>query len=111
MAKGNPQTISSAGVEHRVPEAHVPITGYGTNLTPRVKGQENAPRVTAPNISKYNKAHADRRLAELDAEEKAEAERKALADYIDPAKLKATIQALSRKINKLEKQLKEVTTA
>ena len=111
-ARANPgQTISSAGVKHRVPEAHVPITGYGTNLTPRVKGQEDAPRVTAPNISKYNKAHADRRLAEIEAEEKLEADHKALADYIDPVKLKATIQAMSRKINKLEKQLKEVTNA
>ena len=106
-ARANPgQTISSAGVEHRVPEAHVPITGYGTNLTPRVKGQEDAPRVTAPNISKYNKAHADRRLAEIDAEEKLEADRKAHADYIDPVKLKATIQVMSRKINKLEKHSK-----
>ena len=107
-ARNNPgEVVSNAPRLSTEPRAHVPISGYGTSLKPRVKGQEDAPRVTAPNIQKYNKADAKRRLAVIEAEEAAAKERDALQGVIDPVKLNATIQAMSRKINKLERQLKE----
>ena len=112
LARANPgEVISNTANLSVTPSAHIPISGYGTNVRPRVKGQENAGMVTAPNISKYNKADAERRLAQLEAEEAAAKERESLEDVINPLKLKATLQAMSRKINRLEKQLKEQANA
>ena len=108
LARANPgEVVSNSPRLSTEPRAHIPITGYGTNVRPRVKGQEDAGMVTAPNISRFNKADAERRLALLEQEEQAAKERESLDDVINPLKLKATLQAMSRKINRLEKQLKE----
>ena len=108
LARANPgEVVSNTPRLSTEPRAHIPISGYGTNITPRVKGQEDAPRVTAPNISRFNKADADRRLAEIEAKEAAIKERESLQGVLDPVKLNAVIQSLSRKVARLEKQLKE----
>ena len=103
-ARNNPgEVVSNAPRLSTEPRAHIPISGYGTNIRPNA----DVPRVVAPNISKYNKADAERRLAVIEAEEAAAKERESLQGVIDPVRLNRTLQAMSRKINKLERQLKE----
>ena len=101
------EVVSNAPRLSTEPRTSVPISGYGSSIRPRVKGQEDASRVTAPNISRFNKADAERRLAQLEAEEAAAKERESLQSVIDPVRLNATLQAMTRKIARLEKALKE----
>ena len=93
------------------PAASVPISGYGHALRPRIKDAGHDPNaeglVSKPNIDKYNAADAERKLKELEAQEALEREKEQLREVTDPRKLQATLQALSRKVNRLEKQLKE----
>ena len=108
LARANPgEVISNTPNLSVTPTNHIPISGYGSSLRPRVKGQEDAEMVTAPRIERFNKADAERRLAELEAKEAAIKERESLEDVLNPVKLQATIRALSRKVARLEKQLKE----
>ena len=103
-AAANPgEVITNAGRLSTEPRAHVPISGYGSNIRPNA----DVPRVTAPNISKYNQADAARRLAVIEQEEAAAKERESLQSVIDPVLLNATLQAMTRKIARLEKQFKE----
>ncbi len=92
------------------PSTHTPITGQEKELKPRVRDSAGntieQSLVTAPNTSKYNQLNAKRKLDELDAAEKRQAEAKALS----PEALNATIQVLDRKVRKLEKIIKELTT-
>jgi hypothetical protein len=90
------------------PQVRVPIDGYGHNLRPRVCA--NNPQeglVNKINIDKYNKADAERKLAAIEAQEALERERELLQEVTDPRKLQASLQALSRKVSRLEKQLKD----
>ena len=104
LARLNPgEVVSNAPRLSTEPRAHIPITGYGTNVRPNA----DVPLVTAPNISKYNKADAARRLAQIEQEEEAAKERESLQSVIDPVRLNRTLQAMTRKIARLEKQLKE----
>lgn len=103
-ARNNPgEVISNAPRLSTEPRVHVPITGYGTNVRPNA----DVPLVVAPDLSRFNKADADRRLAEIEAKEAAIKERESLQGVLDPVKLNAVIQSLSRKVARLEKQLKE----
>lgn len=90
------------------PQVSVPIDGYGHNLRPRV-GPNNPQEglVNRINIDKYNKADAERKLAAIEAQEALERERELLQEVTDPRKLQASLQALSRKVGRLEKQLKD----
>ncbi|MDC0277601.1 hypothetical protein OAK87_01355 [bacterium] len=88
------------------PTQTIPITGAQKNLQARMKDADGNPiekRVSAPNTSKYNKLNAERKLAELDAQEAAAKE----SETLDPSKLLATMNAIDRRLRKIEKQLKE----
>lgn len=88
------------------PSTHTPIKGYGTDLKPRIRDENDQPieqRVTAPNVDRFNKQAAKRKLDELDALQKANKQKEVLS----PEKLLAALNAQDRRIRKLEKQLKE----
>jgi hypothetical protein len=95
-----------AGASSFTPRTSTPISGHGKELRPRVAGNDPTKGlVTLPDIGKYN--HEDQRRQET-ARAAAEARRQeieALQAVTDPKKLQASLQALSRKVNKLEKQL------
>ena len=60
-------------------------------------------KVVAPNIDRYNKQAAARALKDIELREAANTAQAQL----DPSALNNTLQALSRKVARLEKQLKE----
>lgn len=60
-------------------------------------------KVVAPNIDRYNKQAATRALKDIELREAANAAQQQL----DPSAINSTLQALSRKVARLEKQLKE----
>ena len=60
-------------------------------------------KVVAPNIDRYNQQAAARALKDIELREAADAAQQQL----DPASINSTLQALSRKVARLEKQLKE----
>ena len=60
-------------------------------------------KVVAPNIDRYNQQAAARALKDIELREAANAAQQQL----DPASINNTLQALSRKVARLEKQLKE----
>ena len=84
------------------PRVSVPIDGYASSIRPAA----DVPLVSKPNLDRFNKAHAQRRLDELDAQAQAEAERQALSEVINPQKLQSTLSAMSRQIAKLQKTVK-----
>ena len=88
------------------PSSHTPITGYGTDIKPRVRDANDQPveqRVTQVNVDRFNKQAAERELKAIKDAEKASRDKEAL----DPSKLLATMNAMDRRLRKLEKQLKE----
>ena len=103
----NPGSTVSNAPKHYTPSASIPLRGE-KDLRPRVKGQENAEPVTRPNMDRMNKQReAEEALIRADRE-KAAKEQKDIQDALEPKKLLATINALSRKVNRLEKQVKEL---
>lgn len=92
----------------RTPQTSIPISGYGTNLRPRVEGNDTL--VTSINIDKYNQADANRRLKEAEAAEAARKRREELKEFTNPEALQKRISYLERTVKRLEKALKEVTT-
>ena len=103
----NPGSTVSNSPKHYTPSASIPLRGE-KDLRPRVKGQENAETVTRPNMDRMNKQReAEEALIRADRE-KAAKEQKDIQDALEPKKLLATINALSRKVNRLEKQVKEL---
>ena len=100
------QTVSNAPKSYR-PTTSIPLRGE-KDLRPRVKGQEDAEKVTRPNMAKMN-AIREREDALIRADrDRAAKEQKDIMDALEPKKLLATINALSRKVNRLEKQIKEL---
>ena len=89
------------------PTAHVPITGHGKDLKPRITGPNGQiveqPLVTRPNVDRFNQQAAQRNLKEIKDAEKASRDKESL----DPSKLMATMNAIDRRLRKIEKQLKE----
>ena len=77
---------------------------------PTLNNEDGSPnpqeKVTRPNISRYNAQHSAAQLALIEAQEAEEKRKTELADVIDPEKLQVQLRAMSRKIAKLEKQLK-----
>ena len=102
-------SVKHGAVEARVfqPSTTTPISGYGTNLKPVIKDNSGKPiqqeLVTRPNIDRHNKAAAERALRDLELADAAKAEQAKL----DPSAINASLQALSRKVARLEKKLKE----
>ena len=105
QAFNNPgEVVSNSPRLSTAPRVSVPINGYGSNIRPAA----DVPRVSAPNTEKYNRAHAERQLEVLKAQEQAEAERQALAEVINPQKLQSTLSAMSRQISKLQKTVRDL---
>ncbi|QNJ31509.1 hypothetical protein SynPROS91_01131 [Synechococcus sp. PROS-9-1] len=89
------------------PASHTPISGYGTDLKPRIRGANDEiveqKLVTAPNVDRFIKQAADRELKAIKDAEKATRDH----ENLDPSKLLASINAMDRRLRKIEKQLKE----
>ena len=88
------------------PTSTVSISGHDKNLKPRIRdsaGNTVEQKVTAPNTSKYNKLNAERKLAELDAEEAKAKELEAL----DPQKILSVLNAVDRRLRRLEKKFSQ----
>ncbi len=98
---GEPKTFT--------PSTHTPISGYGTDIKPRIRGANDEPilqgLVTAPNVDRFNKQAAERELKAIKDAEKASRDKESL----DPSKLLATMNAIDRRLRKIERQLKEQT--
>ena len=89
------------------PASHTPISGYGTDLKPRIRDANDAiveqKLVTAPNIDRFNQQAAERELEAIKRAEKATRDH----ENLEPSKLLASMNAMDRRLRKLEKQLKE----
>lgn len=106
-ARSNPgTTVSNSQIRDYVPQQSIPISGAAKNIRPQVRGEEGKGLVVAPQMDKNNAAHAARQLEALKAREELEAERQALADVVNPQKLRDSMAAMSRQIAKLQKTVK-----
>ena len=94
------------------PTTHTPIEGYGKSIRPRTNGQDpNAEGglVTKPNLGVYTSNH-ETEMARLAAEEQDKREhQKHLQEALEPSKLLAQLNAMDRKIRKLEKANKDLS--
>lgn len=92
------------------PKTSTPISGYGSNIRPRIGGNDpNADGlISKPDISKYNAEHEARLRKDAAARAAVEAEREELSSVTDPKKLQAQLSALDRQVRKLQKELREV---
>ena len=99
--------VGVEGAKTFTPSSQVPIKGYGTDLKPRIRDANDEPLlqglVTAPNIDRFNQQAAERELKAIKDAEKASRDKESL----DPSKLLATMNAMDRRLRKLEKQLRE----
>ena len=90
------------------PKTSTPISGYGSNIRPRIAG--NAPNanglIEKPNISKYNREHEERLRADAARRAAVEAEKEELSAVTDPRKLQAQLAAMDRQIKRLRKELR-----
>ena len=103
----NPGATISNAPKHYTPSTSIPLRGE-KDLRPRVKGQEDAERVTRPNMAKMNAIREQEEALIRADREKTIKENKDIQDALEPKKLLATINALSRKVSRLEKQVKEL---
>ena len=74
------------------PSTSTPISGYGSNIRPRIEGNDpNANGLIGkPDISKYNDAHEER-LRAVRLLVRLEAEKEELTAVTDPRKLQAQL--------------------
>lgn len=84
------------------------INGGQKVSKPRVKGQEKAGIVRAPNMDSNNSTHAAEMLPIEEENAAREAEQIELRAFMDPAKLRAEIESLTRTVNRLEWSLKSL---
>ena len=94
------------------PGTSTKISGYGTNIRPRIVGASHDPNtdglIEKPNISKYNDEHEARLRADAARRAEAEKEREELQAFSDPKKLQAQLSAMDRLIRKLQREVKEL---
>ena len=88
---------------------------WATSPPPRITGNKKVTRpnidgsgsyVTKPNVERHLEAYTARQEAQRKVDEQIEKDRAETREFIDPKKLMATINALTRKVNRLEKQVK-----
>lgn len=88
---------------------------WSTSPAPRITGNKKVTRpnidgsgsyVTKPNVERHLAAHNERVEAQRKLDQQREKERAETREFVDPKKLMASFQALSRKVNRLEKQIK-----
>ena len=94
------------------PKTSTKISGYGSNIRPRIAGTSHDPNtdglVAKPDISKYNAEHEERRRADAARRAAVEAEKEELSSVTDPRKLQAQLSAMDRSIRRLQKQIKDL---
>ena len=106
------QTISNAPKHYR-PSTSIPLRGE-KDLRPNVRsadGQLANPdgnKVSRPDMARMNAIREQEEALIRADREKTAKENKDIQDALEPKKLLATINALSRKVNRLEKQVKEL---
>ena len=92
------------------PKTSTPISGYGTNIRPRIAGASHDPNtdglIEKPNISKYNAEHEERLRADAARRAAVEAEKEELSSVTDPRKHQAQLAAMDRQIKRLQKELR-----
>ena len=109
----NPGQVVSNAPKHYTPSASIPLRGE-KDLRPNVRGSDG--QLANPDGNRVSRPRMERMNAQREAEdaliradrEKAAKEQKDIQDALEPKKLLATINALSRKVNRLEKQFKEL---
>lgn len=84
------------------------INGGQKVSKPRVRGQEDAGIVRAPNMAANNSTHAAEMLRLEEEKAAQEAEQVELRAFMDPAKLRAEIEYLTRTVKRLERSLKSL---
>ena len=94
------------------PTVHTPISGYGHSIRPRTNGQDpntEGGLVTKPNLKLHMSNHEEQ-MAKLHAEEQERKDhQRQLQEALEPSKLLAQLNAMDRKIRKLEKANKDLT--
>ena len=106
--------MRTAGVDVYEPSTSVPISGYDQKVKPIIKDKQGVVvsrgLVTKPDLSKHQQAHDKKMAAERLEWEKEKDLRAKHNAALAPDKLLATLNALDRKVKKLEKQLKEFSS-
>ena len=106
-------TVSNAAPKHYRPTASIPLRGE-KDLRPNVRSSDGSlanptgSKVTTPNMDRMNAIREQEEALIRADRAKAAKETKDIQDALEPKKLLATINALSRKVNRLEKQIKEI---
>ncbi len=80
------------------------ITGNKKVTRPTIEGSGSF--VTKPNVERHLAAYNERQEAQKKVDEQIEKERAEIREFVDAKQLMATIHALTRKVNRLEKQVK-----
>ena len=106
-------TVSNAAPKHYTPSTSIPLRGE-KDLRPCVRdsagnlANPSGAKVTAPNMDRMNKIREQEEALIRADRDRAAKEQKDIQDALEPKKLLATINALNRKVNRLEKQVKEL---
>ena len=106
-------TVSNAAPQHYRPSTSIPLRGE-KDLRPNVRSSSgdlanpSGGTVTAPNMDRMNAIREQEDALIRADREKAAKEQRDIQDALEPKKLLATINALNRKVNRLEKQVKEL---
>ena len=109
----NPGSTISNAPKHYKPTTSIPLRGE-KDLRPNVRDSSGAlanpsgSKVTSPNMDRMNAIREQEEALIRADREKTLKETKDIQDALEPKKLLATINALSRKVNRLEKQVKEL---
>ena len=106
------QVVSNSAPKHYKPTTSIPLRAQ-KDLRPNVRDSSghlanpDGTKVTAPNMDRMNKIREQEEALIRADREKAAKEQKDIMDALEPKKLLATINALSRKVNRLEKLVKQ----